>query len=312
MDKGNNSFWIQSYEKHSEHDKAPDFEKLETWKSFDTIDAWRHKRMYDSVLPLISADPLSKWLTIGDGRYGSDANYLIRNHVTNVLATSIADTLLKKSKEDGFIAEYKVENAERLSFEDNSFDFVFCKESYHHFPRPMIAFYEMLRVAGTALIIIEPNDVNLKLTKESKTVVKPKRKIQLMKDFIKDIFGLKRYEYNTYNPNRFETVGNYIYSTSEREFEKAALGLNLPAVAFKGINDYYDEGVEFQTAMESSPLFTNIKTAIAAMDTDCEKNNKPYNILVSIIFKIIPSENIIHELSKAGFRVDLLPRNPYA
>ena len=133
-----------------------------------------------------------------------------------------------------------------------------------------------------------------------------------MKDFIKDIFGLKRYEYNTFNPNGFETVGNYIYSTSEREFEKAALGLNLPLVAFKGINDYYDEGVEYQTAVEESPLFTKIKNSIAAMDADCEKNGKPYNILVSIIFKIMPGDNIINSLSKAGFRVDHLPRNPYA
>jgi ubiquinone/menaquinone biosynthesis C-methylase UbiE len=311
MIKGNNSFWIQSYENHSEHDKNPDFEKLETWKLFDTIDAWRHKRMYDSVLPLISAYPLSKWLTIGDGRYGTDANYLIRNHVPNVMATSIVDTLLKKSKEDGFIAEYKVENAEKLSFEDNSFDFVFCKESYHHFPRPMIAFYEMLRVADFAVIIIEPNDVNLKLIKEPKTVVRSKNKIQLIKDFIKDFFGLKRYEYNAYKPNGFETVGNYIYTTSAREFEKAALGLNLPAVAFKGINDYYDEGVEYQTATEESPLFNKVKNAIADMDADCEQNNKPYNILVSIIFKVIPPEKLINELTLAGFRVDLLPRNPY-
>lgn len=312
MDKINNSFWIQSYEKHSEHDKNPDFEKLETWKRFDTIDAWRHKRMYDAVLPLIKGYPSSKWLTIGDGRYGTDANYLLRNSVQNVLATSIADTLLKKSKDEGFITEYKVENAESLSFKDNSFDFVFCKESYHHFPRPMIAFYEMLRVASTAVIIIEPNDVNLKILKESKTVVKPKNKIQLTKDFIKDIFGFNRYEYNSYSPNGFETVGNYIYSVSEREFEKAALGLNLPLVAFKGINDYYEEGVEYQTTMDETPLFNQIKNAIAAMDADCEKSNKPYNILVSVIFKITPAENIMNELHCAGFKVDRLPRNPYA
>ena len=311
MEKINNSFWIQSYNKHSEHDKNPDFSKLETWKRFDTIDAWRHKRMYDSVLPLIKAYPLSQWLTIGDGRYGTDANYLIRNNVQNVLATSIVDTLLKKSKEDGFITEYKVENAESLSFGDNSFDFVFCKETYHHFPRPMIAFYEMLRVSSTAVIIIEPNDVNLRILKESKTVVKPKNKIRLVKDFIKDIFGIKRYKYNTYSPDGFETVGNYIYSTSEREFEKAALGLNLPVIAFKGINDYYEEGVEYQIKTDESPLFNKIKNAIAAMDDDCKKNNKPYNILVSIIFKINLSENIWKELGNAGFKVEQLPRNPY-
>ena len=201
MNQEKKSFLHFSYERHFEYDKTPDLEKLETWKRFDTIDAWRHKRMYDSVLPLISAYPLSKWLTIGDGRYGTDANYLLRNNVQNVLATSINNTLLKKSKEEGFITEYKVENAESLSFDDNSFDFVFCKESYHHFPRPMIAFYEMLRVAGTAVIIIEPNDVNLHLIKASTTLVKPKNKVQLLKDFIKDLVRIKRYDYNNYNPD---------------------------------------------------------------------------------------------------------------
>ena len=59
-------------------------------------------------------------------------------------------------------------------------------------------------------------------------------------------------------------------------------------------------------------IFTKIKNAMAAMDADCEKNNKPYNILVSIIFKIMPGADIINELSNSGFRVDQLPRNPYA
>jgi SAM-dependent methyltransferase len=40
---------------------------------------------------------------------------------------------------------FQKENAEQLSFEDESFDFVLCKEAYHHFPRPMIALYEMIR-----------------------------------------------------------------------------------------------------------------------------------------------------------------------
>ena len=33
-------------------------------------------------------------------------------------------------------------------FEDNSFDIVFTKESMHHWPRPYLGIYEMLRVAA--------------------------------------------------------------------------------------------------------------------------------------------------------------------
>jgi len=311
MNKKSNSFWEKSYELHFEHEKSPDLDRLETWKQFDTIDAWRHKRMYDSLLPLIEDSETSSWLTVGDGRYGTDANFLIRNNAKNVLATSISDELLKMGKADGFIKDFKIENAEHLSFEDESFDFVLCKESYHHFPRPMIAFYEMLRVAKNAVVIIEPNDVNIQLVKDAKIVIKPKRKYQLLKDFIKDLLNIKRYEYNAYNAPGYETLGNYIYSVSEREFEKAALGLDLPLIAFKGINDRYEDGVEYQSAKEESALFDKVKAGIRDMDTLCEKTGRSYNILVSVVFKVMPQQPVIKKLEAAGFRVDKLTRNPY-
>lgn len=312
MTKNNDDpFWIRSYKNHVECEKTTDLKLLDTWKQFDTVDAWRHKRMYDSLLTLIKFYPTAKWLTVGDGRYGTDANYLIRHNIKNVLATSISVDLLKIARAEGFIQDYKVENAEKLSFDNETFEFVLCKESYHHFPRPMIAFYEMLRVSKVALVIIEPNDINLKEIKEAKTLVRSKAKLQLLKDFIKDLFRLKRYNYNAYVSPGYETLGNYIYTVSEREFEKAALGLNLPVIAFKGINDYYTEGVEFEKAEERSPLFESIKKGIAAMDEDCKKYERPHNILVSIIFKVMPGENVLDELKGTGFMVKKLPRNPY-
>jgi len=312
MDNENDSFWLKSYHSHLEHEKSINADRLKTWKQFDTIDAWRHKRMYDSLLPLIHDAEASSWLTVGDGRYGTDANYLIRNNVKNVLATSISDELLKIAKADGFINSFKIENAEQLSFGDNSFDFVLCKESYHHFPRPMIAFYEMLRVAKNAVIIIEPNDVNMQVTKEPKTLVKTKNKFQALKDFIKDLFNIKRYQYNSFNPAGYETLGNYIYSVSEREFEKAALGLDLPFIAFKGINDRYEEGVEYQGTNEASILFDKVKAGIREMDILCEKTGRPYNILVSVVFKVMPQDSMIKKMEAAGFRIERLSRNPYA
>lgn len=52
----------------------------------------------------------------------------------------------------------RVENAEKLSSPNETLDFVLCKESYHHFTRPMLALYEMLRVATKAVVLIEPNE----------------------------------------------------------------------------------------------------------------------------------------------------------
>ena len=64
-----------------------------------------------------------------------------------MLATSLTDSNLRIAQERGYIDKFQAENAERLSLTDDSFDFILCKESYHHFPRPAIAFYEMVRVA---------------------------------------------------------------------------------------------------------------------------------------------------------------------
>lgn len=47
-----------------------------SWFRNDTINAWRQNRMYQTIDPFLNAYSNQKWLTIGDGRYGSDANYI--------------------------------------------------------------------------------------------------------------------------------------------------------------------------------------------------------------------------------------------
>jgi len=96
-------------------------------------------------------------MTIGDA-YGHDANYLLSKNIKNVIATDLNSDFLTLSQEIGFIKEYSIENAESLSLKDNSMDYILCKESYHHFPRPYAALYEMIRVAKRGMIIIEPQD----------------------------------------------------------------------------------------------------------------------------------------------------------
>ena len=48
----------------------------ELWTNLETVDAWRHQRMYRMLDPLMQIFPASKWVTIGDGRYGNDAHHL--------------------------------------------------------------------------------------------------------------------------------------------------------------------------------------------------------------------------------------------
>jgi ubiquinone/menaquinone biosynthesis C-methylase UbiE len=155
-------FQSKSYKQHSEHFKEYTLNgdksaHAKTWLEKDTVDAWRHRRMYQVLDPILVTETKAKWLTVGDGRYGKDSRYITEKG-GDALATDISGYLLKEAKDLGYITEYKVENAESLSFHDSEFDYVFCKESYHHFPRPMLALYEMLRVAKRGVILVEPND----------------------------------------------------------------------------------------------------------------------------------------------------------
>ena len=145
----------KQFDKYKTGGKEENFAK--TWLTSHTVNTWRHDRMYHLLDPIIKTQPQASWVTVGDGRYGTDAKAII-DKGSKALATDISDTLLKEAQEIGFIPDYRQENAEALSFQDAEFDYVFCKESYHHFPRPMLALYEMLRVAQKGVVLIEPND----------------------------------------------------------------------------------------------------------------------------------------------------------
>ena len=47
------------------------------WLEDGTLDRWRHNRMLECIVPLINKE--DEWLTIGDGRYGTEANFIISN-----------------------------------------------------------------------------------------------------------------------------------------------------------------------------------------------------------------------------------------
>ena len=62
-----------------------------TWlEQNDTINTWRHDRMYKLLKTLINYDTNLNWLTVGDGRYGTDANALLSLGVKNVMCTDIS------------------------------------------------------------------------------------------------------------------------------------------------------------------------------------------------------------------------------
>jgi ubiquinone/menaquinone biosynthesis C-methylase UbiE len=295
-------FQEKSYQKHAEHfqDYSKNGSKAEhakTWLNNDTVDAWRHQRIMECLNPVLESFPHSSWVTIGDGRYGTEANFLKKRGM-NALATDISDVLLKEGKEIGFIDNYSQENAEKLSFGDNQFEFAYCKEAYHHFPRPIIALYEMLRVAKVGVILTEPKDNHVYLNFFNIIFDK-------LRTNIKNLLGKK------VSTHEFEEVGNYVYSISEREIEKVALGINLPCVAFKVVQDYYAVGSEYEKPVSESKLFQKVKFKIMIAEFLYRWKLQNSGLLTAIIFKVTPDQAVQDRLIADGFEIVMLPKNPY-
>ena len=260
-----------------------------SYRSPQSIDAWRHRRMLDMVMPLCQALPESTWMTVGDGRYGSDAAYLKARGMT-VRATTLTDDKLRQAHDMGHIDAYAAENAERLSCADNSFDFVLCKEAYHHFPRPPVALYEMLRVSRVAVVMIEPVD-NPRLFDGVKRLAK-----RLLRGDV---------------DQQFEPAGNYIYRPNVRELRKLMLALGGEVLAHRGINDFYHAKLVGHPYRVTGWPTVVTRAGIAVQDMLCASGLLGYGLACIMVFKACPPPTLRPVLRSAGFDVEVLPRNPY-
>ncbi len=311
----------QSYKLHEQNSwntvGAQDREqKIEAWQRRDTVDYWCHERKFNCLLPLINNDKDAKWVTVGDGRYGSDARFL-EEHGIDVLATDINTDILSKAKDMGYVKKIEKANAEKMHFADDSFDYAFCKGSYHHFPRPMVALSEMLRVSKKAVCLIEPQDQHI-FTRDRIKKFPPKDLLwRAFVNYVRTKF-LKKEAISVVGeigiPDlhpAYEEVGNYIYEISRPELIKVCYGQNFDAIAFKDINEHYIRGGEYAVVNPPSEIFTQLKNELAEMDKACEEGKQNYNYLVAFMFKKMPSEAVINDLKKIGFEFKKLTKNPY-
>jgi len=255
-------FQERSYQRHADyypslHNSNGEATDLENVFNNTSVDRWRHERMYQMINPLIEDNDKATWLTVGDGRFGKDAKYLL-DKGADAHASDISDALLKKSHEAGYLPKYSEENAEALSFKDCHFDYTFCKESYHHFPRPMVAVYEMLRVSKKGIFLIEPNDIHV----DSGCLA---RAFWQCKNTLKSILGKPLNK-----KHNFEEVGNYLFSVSQREIEKVAMGLNYKYVAFKYLNDVYLPGAGSEPLSDNGPFLKKFNRLITMVNTLCK------------------------------------------
>lgn len=298
--KNKKKFLDDSFKNHISFKNLSQIEK--SWFQEDTLDKWRHYRMLDPIKAFISKN--STWLTIGDGRFGTEAHY-IEKHGGRAHASDINIELLEKSKEMGFITEYSAQNAENLLFESNKFDYVLIKEAVHHFEKPWKGLYEAFRVAKKGVILIEPNDND-----PFKSGLR-KKLFNSFKFWIK--FFLKR------SPNKysytFEEVGNFVYSLNNRELEKFILGMNHNHYAYKQLNDYYYQGVEFVKVdfphLKDYLKIFKLRFNIFILDSLTTLGFTESNLTQVVLFKKSPSPSILKKMENYNWNYRILPLNPY-
>lgn len=238
----------------------------------------------ECLLPLVKQP--HTWITFGDGHFACDAAWLIE-HKQDVHATDIQDATLKIAAEHGHIKKYSIENAEKLSLANNSYDWGLCKEAYHHMPRPQIGFHEMLRVCKKGLVLIEPIDIE------------PLRWWGYLSKML--ISLVKK------TPDRFETSGNFLYTLSRSEIEKMMLGIGLKHYAFKWQTISYIKDCEYEMYPGPMAKKINLRNRLASL------RNRLLGVSagtgVFIVFK--DAESIPKDLESYGYVVTELPSNPY-
>ena len=245
-------------------------------------------------------DAKKTWLTVADYS-GFEANYLLQ-HGQHVMASDISDALLREVKAEGLITGYSKQNVEKLMYGDNSFDYVMCKEAFHHFPRAYLGLYEMIRVSKMATILVaEPIDI---LSKMSLLV--------LIKNICDKIHPLL---INKFWKNRFswETVGNYVFKVSEREIEKIAMGMGLPYIAFKRYEIFAThKNIDGLSDVPlNQKLHRKIKMKLAGRSLISSLGIVPHSSLCCVVFKEQPSKEIVKKMKDMGFITIQLPTNPY-
>jgi len=239
-----------------------------SWWTNGTVNYWRHTRLLAPVLEVLSELKNHTWLTVGDGA-GLDAWRLLEAGFKEVLATDLDDTVLRQTKESGLITQFGVENAEALSFPDNSFDFILCKEALHHMSRPYAAIYEFFRVARYGIVVIEPQDPWIDW---------PNRTDQT-------------------SPH-YESVGNYVYQYSRRELEKIAHGLNIRGIATRQLADVYINGCEFAYCNEDDAIWAETQLKVAQANQGIKDGTVKANYVQGVFFKETVAPELFDLLSK--------------
>lgn len=253
-----------------------------------SIDAWTHERLYAPALPILRARPGSEWLSVGDG--GGDAWWLREQ---GAVATASCITTAHLEKLADLLAGIPVLelNAEAIDLPDGSTDFILCKESFHHFPRAMLAFYEFMRVARCGVLLIEPADFGAD------------RPLDLLRSLVKRV--LRR---QSFAAQAFEPVGNYIYKVSIRETLRALTALQTPWFAVKPLNSFFAGNLHGRR--RDNWLFATVfRLGVATQDLLARLGLMRPGL--AAVFVPTGAVDLREDLRRAGYRIVETARNPY-
>ena len=259
----------------------------------ETIDSWRHERMFDTVRALITSRPDAKWLTIGDN--GADAWMLRQLGAKTVTASSISDARLQKLGDMGLLKGIQIRpiNAESIDLPDQSVDFIFCKEAFHHFPRAPLAFYEFLRVARIGFILIEPREP---------TRSKP---LDFVRSMAKRVLRRRSALYE-----QFEPVGNYIYRLSEREVFRMLSAIQVPWFAVKSFSDFSTVWLAKQQRKKLLPRLV-FRLGLGVQNQFARLGIMNPGLCAIFVPTSPDVAEIKNALDSSGFVITNTPRNPY-
>ncbi len=286
-------FAALSYQLHQSHEDTLSNESPSVFTHPDSIDTWRHSRMHDLASSLHLLFKNDTWLTIGDS--GADAHYLKSRGIEKVISSCISIKRLLSLKEKEFLKGVDIReiNAEEIDFKDDSVDVVFCKEAYHHLPRPPIGFYEFLRVAKKAVVLIEPAE-------KIRWGI-----LDILKDMIKSKIRSRPKSFHLFEPS-----GNFLFRASESEFVKMATSLQLDTVAVKYSNDFYLKSIAKKDASDSVAMSIE-KFGLMVQNFLCHLGLMNFGLITFAIFKAPLEEKDITVLESSGFKIIDIPKNPY-
>jgi SAM-dependent methyltransferase len=282
--------------------------KNETYQPFQesTVGAWRFTRMVDFVSCF--ANSKDTWLTIGDA-YGHDAYLLKKGGVTDVTASNLESSNLEAGFKAQIVDKFLTINAESIPLENESFDYVLCKEALHHMPRPMVAIYEMLRVSRKGVFFIEPQDQvidwpvgrNENFYREIIPADAVGEKVSIKKSSTHEEIG------SSYIDWWEDQAFNYVYTFSKREIRKMALGMGLPSFAIKTFNDFYNPEWNAQECRPGVEGFDKTVEQIQMHNTVCEITGKAYSYITGMLFKETPASEALNRLILLGYQFNFTP-----